>query len=231
MKDHVELGVHGMPQVKQGTYCANPSRPRYVHIDLSRNEDRCGIAMIRFDGMRRVARAGGGEEVMPVASVEMACTITPDSNNEIDIAEVRAWVRQLKVKYGYPIRGVSYDGFDSRESIQAWRKGGMRANMISVDRTSVPYKQFRDAMYDRRIGLPDDDVLLTEIIELEIDEDKDKVDHPVNGAKDVSDAVCAAYYNMLERRSTWSAAAADDVAFEMAGRAGDDERFEDERRV
>lgn len=231
VKDHVILGEDGMPQVKIGTYCANPSRPRYVHIDLSRNEDRCGVAMVRFEGMRQVARENGMVELMPVAVVEMACTITPDANNEIDIAEVRAFVQHLKKKYGYPIKGVSYDGFDSRESIQAWRKDGMRASMISVDRSSVPYKQFRDAMYDRRVALPDDDVLLTEILELEHDENKDKVDHPVNGTKDVADAVCAAYYNMLERRSTWTAAAQDDQEFEMAGRASFDERFDEPRRV
>lgn len=231
LRDHVILGEHGMPQVKQGTYCANPSRPRYVHIDLSRNEDRCGVSMIRFEGMRTVQRKNGMSELMPVGVVEMACSITPDANNEIDIAEVRAFVKHLKTKYGYPIKAVSYDGFDSRESIQAWRKDGMRATMISVDRTSVPYKQLRDAMYDRRIALPDDPILLDEILNLEHDEDKDKIDHPVQGTKDISDAVCAAYTNMLERRSTWTAAGQDDVAFEMANRAVFDERFDEARRV
>jgi hypothetical protein len=230
-RDHVILAEHSMPRVKDGTYCMNPSRPRYVHIDLSRNEDRCGIAMVRFDGMMRVARANGGEELLPKAVVEMACTITPDANNEIDIAEVRTWVKHLKTRYGFPIKGVSYDGFDSRESIQAWRKTGVPAAMISVDRTSVPYKQFRDAMYDCRILLPEDDVLLSEITELEYDEDKDKVDHPVVGAKDCSDAVCAAFHNMMEKRSSWSATSADDVDFENANRASYDERFNEDRRV
>lgn len=230
LKDHVILGIDGMPQVKQGTYCANPSRPRYVHIDLSRNADRCGIAMVRFDGMMEVQRTNGMKELLPTAIVEMACTITPDANNEIDIAEVRAFVKHLKTKYGYPIKAVSYDGFDSRESIQAWRKDGMKSSMVTVDRSSVPYKQFRDAMYDRRISLPDDDVLMTEILELEYDEDKDKVDHPVMGSKDCSDAVCAAYTVMLERRSTWTAAASDDMEYGEAGRAVFDSRFDEERR-
>ena len=181
LKDHVILGEDGMPQVKQGTYCMNPSRPRYVHIDLSRNADRCGISMVRFEGMRQVKRQNSMSELLPIAVVELACTITPDANNEIDVAEVRAFVMHLKKKYGYPIKGVSYDGVDSRESIQAWRKDGMRATMISVDRFSAPYKQLRDAMYDTRVLLPDDELLMTEIIDLEFDETKDHVDHPVNG--------------------------------------------------
>lgn len=237
VRDHVILGEHGMPQVKQGVYCANPSRPRYVHIDLSRNADRCGIAMLRFDGMREVSRSSKGKddtpmkELLPVAVVEMSCSIAPDANNEIDVAEVRAFVKHLRTKYGYPIRGVSYDGVDSRESIQAWRKDGMRATMVSVDRTSVPYKQFRDAMYDTRVILQNDDEVLSEILDLEYDEDKDKVDHSVNGSKDVSDAICGAYTNMLERKSTWTAAAADDRAFEEAQRASFDGRFDETRRV
>lgn len=231
VRDHVTLGEHGMPQVKQGTYCMNPSRPRYVHIDLSRNADRCGVAMLRFDGMRTVQRQNGMTELLPVAVVEMACTITPDANNEIDVAEVRSFVKHLKDKYGYPIKAVSYDGVDSRESIQQWRKTGMRAAMVSVDRTSAPYKQLRDAMYDTRVLLPNDDLLMSEIIDLEYDENKDKVDHPVTGTKDLIDAVCGAYTNMLERKSTWTAAAADDAMYEETQRAVFDSRFDEPRRA
>lgn len=231
VRDHVILGEHGMPQVKAGTYCANPSRPRYVHIDLSRNADKCGISMLRFEGMREIKRTNGMTELLPVATVEISCSIAPDANNEIDVAEVRAFVKHLRTKFGYPIKGVSYDGVDSRESIQAWRKDGMRATMISVDRTSIPYKQFRDAMYDTRINLQDDDVVIEEILDLEYDEDKDKVDHSVQGSKDISDSICGAYTNMLERKSTWTIAAADDAAFADANRASFDGRFEEERRV
>lgn len=228
LNDHVVLGVDGMPQVKLGHYCANPGKPRYVHIDLSQTGDRCGIAMLRFDGLIEVRRSGGMIELLPTARVEMACTIQPDVNNEIDIAEVRSFVRMLRDKHHYPIKGVSYDGFDSRESIQQWRKSGMPAKVISVDRTSVPYKQFRDSMYDRRIALPDDEDLLSEIIELEYDADKDKVDHSVIGKKDLSDAVCAAYQNLLDRRSTWEHTG--DLNPALDGRLGDSERFEAPRR-
>lgn len=234
VKDHVILGIDGMPMVKQGFYCTNPSRPRYVHIDLSRNEDRCGIAMIRFEGMTEVIRKVDGAEVverLPVAVVEMACTIAPDTATEIDIAEVRAFVRHLKERYGFPIKSVTYDGFDSRESIQAWRKSGMKSRMVSVDRSSVPYKNLRNAFNDGRILMVEDEVILEELFDLEYDEDQDKVDHPVHGTKDGIDAVCAAYSEMLERRSTWTAAADDDMDFELAGRASFDERFDEPRPI
>lgn len=225
VRDHVILGEHGMPQVQSGHYCKNPSRPRYVHIDLSQTGDRCGISMVRFDGMIGMDRHGDLTELLPTCAVEMACSIEPDANNEIDIAEVRSFVKSLIKNYGYPIKGVSYDGFDSRESIQQWRKDRMPTKVISMDRTSVPYKQFRDAMYDRRIALLDDPDVLSEILDLEYDESKDKIDHTLIGKKDVSDAICGAYTNMLERRSTWANV---DEAMAENGRY-DGERYDDDR--
>lgn len=180
-KDNVELGRDGMPLVKRGHYCANPSRPRYVHIDLSLSQDRCGIAMLRFDGLRKVERDGGMIEMLPECSVELACSIAPDANSEIQIAEVRMWVKQLRDVYGYPIKVVTYDGTMSVESRQQWKKEGAKTGYVSVDRTSVPYKQLRDGISDGRVKMFEQPVLVQELFDLEYDGDKDKIDHPVNG--------------------------------------------------
>lgn len=225
-KDHVVLGIDEFLMVRPGVYCANPSRPRYIHIDLSVNEDELGIAMVRFDGLIQVEKQGVAE-LMPRGVVEMAATIKPDASNEIDIAEVRAFAMRLKTMYGYPIKGVSYDGFNSRESIQAWRKSGIRASQISLDRTDTPYKQFRDAVYDGRLLLPYDEFVLKQICDLEHDVAQGKVDHPVHGDKGVSDAICGAYTNMLERKSTWAGDASD---IGVDGRWDGGERYDSPRR-
>lgn len=174
----------------------------------------CGIAMVRFDGMVDVTRAGGIIEKLPMGTVELACTIKPDANNEIQFAEVRMWVKHLRDVYGYPIKAVTYDGVFSTESIQQWRKQGMKTGHVSVDRTSIPYKQLRDTFNDGRLRMFQQDVLINEFFDLEYDETKDKVDHPPTGSKDCADAVCGAYYSMLQRRASWTSAAEDD------GRAG-----------
>lgn len=229
-QDHVILGDYGMPRVARNHYCTNPSKPRYVHIDLSRTGDRCGIAMIRYDGMLDVNRSGNQMESLPQATVELACTIAPDANNEIQIAEIRAWVRSLITVHKYPIKGVSYDGFDSRESIQQWRKDRMPSRELSVDRSAAPYKQLRDALYDGRIALPDDPILIGEILDLEYDSQADRIDHPVNGSKDCADAVCGAFSSMLERRSTWHAIHESVNGDDLAGRAEDLDRYDEPRR-
>ena len=228
-KDNVELGRDGMPRVKRGHYCANPSRPRYVHIDLALNNDSCGIAMLRFDGLRKVEREGGMIEMLPEASVELACSIRPDGNNEIQIAEVRMWVKQLRDVYGYPIKVVTYDGAMSIESRQQWKKEGAKTGYVSVDKTSVPYKQLRDAFSDGRVKMYQQQVLVDELFGLEYDGDKDKVDHPVNGSKDVADAVCGAYTTLIQRRSSWRDAAADDEANAISLRADFEDRLDEPR--
>lgn len=231
VKDNVILGIDDMPQVKFGHYCTNPSRPRYVHIDLSISGDSCGIAMVRFDGMIDVERAGGIIEKLPMATVELACSIQPDSNSEIQFAEVRTWVKQLRDVYGYPIKAVTYDGIFSTESIQQWRKQGMKTGHVSVDRTSVPYKQLRDTFNDGRLRMFPQDVLVNELFDLEYDETKDKVDHPPTSSKDVADSVCGAYHSMLQRRASWSSAANDDERIASGDRAefGDRAEYGDRR--
>lgn len=228
VKDNVILGVDGMPVVKFNHYCTDPSKPRYVHVDLSKTGDRCGVAMLRYDGLATTTRSNGAIESLPVATIEVACSIEPDSNNEIDFAEVRTWIKQLRDIYGYPIKAVTYDGIFSIESIQQWRKLGMKTGNISVDRTSAPYKNLRDAYNDNRIHMFQQDVLVNELFELEFDDDKDKVDHPVNGSKDVADAVCGAYYSLLTRRSSW--VAVPERGSEQQDRPDLGDRYDDDRR-
>jgi hypothetical protein len=203
-KDNVVLSEEGLPVVKHGHYCPDPGKPRYVHVDLSLSGDRCGIAMVRFDGMREFRRSNGDVEILPVGVVEMAATVEPDHNHEIDIAEIRSWVKHLIINYHYPVKAISYDGWNSIESIQQWKKWNMRTGTVSVDKTSIPYKHLRDALYDGRLLLYDQPVLMQELYDLEYDEKKDKVDHPKHSSKDCADAVCGAFYTMLRRTSTWT---------------------------
>lgn len=203
VKDNVNVGLEGLPRVTKGRYCQNPGKPRYVHIDLAVNGDRCGVSMVRFDGFTEVVRENGETEMLPKTTVEMAVGIQGDHGEEVDIFEVRQWVKSLKVKYGYPIRAVTYDGWNSLESRQQWRKDRMKTGEQSVDRTIVPYAHLRDAIYDDRMDIIHNADLVDELFSLEFDETKNKVDHPPTGSKDIADAVCGAYYTLLRRSETW----------------------------
>lgn len=219
-KDNVVLGAEGMPRVLPGHQCRNPSKPRYVHVDLAVNNCSAGIAMVRFDGVTNVSRANGEIETLPMCSLEMAVSIQPDGNNEIDIAAVRVWIRQLKTYYGYPIKVVSYDQFNSVESRQQWKKQGMKTAQVSANLPA--YNELRDAIYDGRMNMFPQDVLLQELRDLDFDENgnggKGKVDHPPGGSSDIADAVCGAHHVMLHSPTSWGLVIGDNMRPDLGER-------------
>lgn len=193
-RPNVILLEHGMPSLIPEILDADMETPRFVHIDLSKTKDRCGIAMVRIDRMVSVPVEGGVFEHAPYYVVELAVSIQPSQAAELDIAEVRNWVAALKTVHQVPIYMVTYDGFASAESVQTLRRTGIRSEVISMDRTDEPYQMLRRALYQDRIELADNDLLLRELTHLERDEKNGRVDHPPKGSKDVADAVAGAIY-------------------------------------
>lgn len=178
-------------------------RPRWVHVDLSKNKDRCGIAVVSLDGWVNVPQKDNPDtiEVLPKFTVEAAVAIQPSAIAEIDPSEVRGWIMQLSTLYGLNIDSVTFDGFQSVESIAVLRKAGVRSRLVSVDRGTEPYEALRDCIYQDRLDIqPDCDMLRAELVTLEYYPEKDKIDHPPRGSKDVADAVCGAVYAALKSR-------------------------------
>lgn len=203
LKDNVVLSEDGMPQIGEEWLPTDREALRFVHVDLSSSVDSTGMAMVRYDGHIPVPNPNNPEmfDLMPRFVVEMACSIKPDSIHQIDPAEIRQWIMQLITQHGFNIQRVSYDGFQSKESLRQFRKAGVASKLISVDKTSDPYKTFRSALYEGRVLLPDNEDLRAELISLEYLADKDKVDHPPKGRKDMSDAVCGAIFSANNSRN------------------------------
>lgn len=204
-KEVVELAVDGMPMWLSENMPGDAERqkPHFVHIDLSRTADRCGVALVRFDGMVNVPRPGDPNvlEVLPKFTVLMAVGLKPSPIREVDIPEVRNWVLQLVSLYGFNIQSVTFDGFDSAESVQVLRKAGIVSDVVSMDRTTDAYDALRDVIYSDRLDMqPDCELAKTELVQLEYYAEKRKVDHPPRGSKDVADAITGAVYTAMKSR-------------------------------
>ena len=160
-----------------------------------------GLVHVQDPEMNVIERA-------PYFEVEVAVSIQPSGTHQIDPAEVRSWLMELKTEHGFTIGGVSYDGFDSHESIQRWIKAGVRnTRVVGLDRTPEGYFHLRRVLYQDRIDSVDSEVLRHELLELEYNEEKDKVDHPPRGSKDVADAVAGAVLHASNSRKVRSQAA------------------------
>lgn len=198
-KQDVDLLTEGMPQINEANLPTDLDTPRAVHVDLSKTGDRCGIAMSKLLGFVSVLKTNehtGAEFVqrLPKFAVELTVSIKPHPMRPISIPDVRTWIVALGEFYGLNIAHVSYDGFQSDESIDLLNRAGISASKISVDTSLEPYEYLRDGIYEDRIAIVDDpnsDLLRMELISLEYRQTRThvKVDHAPRGSKDVSDAV------------------------------------------
>jgi len=186
----------------------HPGAPRYIHIDLAKNKDACGIAMIHpsshyitkeEDEEGRLREEDGVPIITVVKEIEidfaLAVTAGP-RGEEIDFQKIRNFVLFLR-SIGFWIREVTYDSWESVDSIQLLRGASITADVQSVDRTAVPYKTLRRALAERRVRGAPNELLRTELIGLEHDVEADKVDHREGESKDVADATCGSTYRCL----------------------------------
>ena len=173
------------------------SKPRFVHCDLSFSSDSTGIAMGYVDGFKYVTRRNEeGKEFsvrMPVIVIEFMLKINPPKGGEIQLADVRSLVYELR-SYGYPIRKVTFDSFQSKDSMQQFATAGIESGHVSADTNPQVYNAYKEALYEDRLITYHYDTLFQETIRLEKNEKKNKVDHPANGSKDVADAVAGVCY-------------------------------------
>jgi len=183
----------------------NPYAPRHIHIDPSLTGDSTGFAMGHISGwvevVRRDDEGNKYPERAPDITVDVALRIVPPIGSEIILGDVRKLVYQLS-KHGYMITCVSIDAWNSADAIQKLNQRGFNAMQLSVDRTMGPYDLLKTALYEDRLHYYEYEPLLQELRELEHDRAKKKVDHPLRGSKDVSDAVAGITWTLTENSSS-----------------------------
>jgi hypothetical protein len=171
-------------------------RRRAVHLDIavSGEGDALGLAMGHIEDIVEVE----GEK-MPYIVIDMLYRVKAMPGTEIMLSDVRRVLYDLKQELGFRIIDVTMDGFQSTDTMQQLRKRKFKVDYLSVDRSTLPYEDLREAIYDERIEFPEyltyrnkgDDkkveILVEELINLT--HDGKKVDHPPSGSKDLADAV------------------------------------------
>jgi hypothetical protein len=159
----------------------------FVHVDLALRRDACGIALGHWD------RTSGCVVADWVLRLQAA-----DFGGEIDFETVRTILLGLK-RDGFRLKLVTFDGWQSADSIQLLNKAGIRTELLSVDRGLVPYDTLLELINTGHCLLPDFEFLVEELCGLELIRGV-KVDHPPRGSKDCSDALCGMVYNCYSQQ-------------------------------
>lgn len=177
----------------------DPNAVRHVHIDPSLSGDATGFCMAHIGGWKDVVRrAESGHEYMehaPIYVVDFVLRIVPPVGDEIVLGDVRQLVYDLTA-HGFLITNVTLDSFQSADALQQLGKKGYNAERLSVDAHIEPYDNLKTALYEGRVRYYNYPPLIDELRTLEHIREKNKVDHPSHGSKDVADAVAGCLYTL-----------------------------------
>jgi hypothetical protein len=199
----VKLGIKS-PIFSDGTYDSffkgEPGRLYAIHVDLALRKDRCALSLARqgepiqtikcpcnkwnFPGVEVCTECGKPKERwvkidLPTMVVTLLKSFAPRENasgsKEVDFSDVRDEILYLRDR-GHKMFAVSYDGWQSQDSIQMLQKVfGERtikdrwgkelrteqiACTLSVDRNTEAHDTLKEFIYDGRFFIaPPEDIM------------------------------------------------------------------------
>jgi hypothetical protein len=179
---------------------------RAIHVDLAATRDYAGMAMGCIGDVKQVQRFDGdGRPYYDVdynIFIDFALRIAAAKGSEIDFSKIRAFIYYLH-GIGFPIRWISYDGWQSRDSQQQMKKAGYEVKELSVDKKAISYNYLRSTIYEVRLDMYEYEPFTDEVTKLQdktLDKAKPPIDHPPKGHKDVSDGVCGVVTRLNEEK-------------------------------
>lgn len=174
------------------------SKPLFIHLDMSYTGDMTGIAGVFIRGKKH--SLGELDQAKDLFySLAFSVNIRAPKGRHISFEKNRNFIYWLKEK-GFNIKGITSDTFQSYDTGEALRAKGYPYSVLSVDRVDtnrvcIPYQYLRSTIYEKRLEIYEDKLLISELIDLERNMDTGKIDHPDGGLKDIADATCGAIYN------------------------------------
>jgi len=160
----------------------NDGYRRYIHIDLSLKKDAVGMSMCHIPKYVEVMYTNAktnvrGPVMLPYIKFDFTARFKAKNNGEIDLSQIREILIDLRDKYNYEIALITFDRYQSADSVQILRNLGFVVGHLSIDRTAyvikvnydradfiekittdknyaAPHEMFKLAIADGRIELP-----------------------------------------------------------------------------
>ena len=175
------------------SFIPDPDKIYYVHADLAQKHDKCAVAIAHVDKWVNLQVVKDYEQVAPIIIVDAVVWWEPKVEGPVNLSEVKQWIQNLR-RQGFNLGMVTFDRWQSFDIQQELQAVGIRTDTVSVGKKH--YEDLAMMVYEERIAMPHIPLLLEEMSELKIINDK-KVDHPRKKSKDLSDAVTGAVFGAL----------------------------------
>lgn len=198
-KSEIVISTHDSVAIKD--YLKPGYRPyardkrRFIHIDQSTTNDSTGFASSYVDRYVKNENTGLWE---PVIVTDILLRINPPRPpRKISISKVRDFIFYMRDVWDLEIGYVTYDSFASAESLQVLSENGIPSGNLSVDRTDDQYLNLVNLIYEGRLKTYHYRPAERELFELIHFRGARRVDHPVDGSKDVCDGWCGSVWNAM----------------------------------
>lgn len=195
--------------------------PRFFHQDISFSKDCMGAAMSCICGWKTVNREdldGSFKSYkLPVVQTELILRLKAKEGDRFPLKSVVRLVLDLRDVYKFNIRRFTADLIlASEHTKQTLEQRGIECDYFSLDRNPQWYRSFRDVVEEERWVCYKHPILRFELVNLEDDPEKNKVDHPKEvavvqylengdsnevvllGSKDLSDAAAGSAIGALQ---------------------------------
>ena len=175
------------------TFKPDPDKIYYVHADLAQKHDKCAVAIAHVEKWVNLQVVKDYEQVAPIIVVDAVVWWEPRIEGPVNLSEVKQWIQNLR-RQGFNLGLVTFDRWQSFDIQQELQAVGIRTDTVSVAKKH--YEDLAMMVYEERVVMPHIPLLLDEMSELKIINDK-KVDHPRKKSKDLADAVTGAVFGAL----------------------------------
>lgn len=161
------------------------SKPLFIHIDMSYTGDMTGIAGVFIRG-KKLSIGDLDQSKDLFYSLAFSVSIKAPKGRHISFEKNRNFIYWLKSK-GFNIKGITSDTYQSYDTGETLRAKGYPYSVLSVDRVDpnskvcIPYQYLKSTIYEKRLEMYNDKMLVRQLIDLERNINNGKVDHPDGG--------------------------------------------------
>ena len=194
------------------TLAFNKNATFALHVDLGYAKDCVGLAVAHIHEYKTLpstsfysTEANDFIEVAdiqaPVFCIDGMLQITPPAHSEIDLELVRGFCfylcKLLKAKY------ATSDRFESASFIQGFRKLKAISGNVSTVTTPIPYFELKTAYIETRMLHQAHPQYSQELLLLEYDPKRNRIDHTTENSKDIADAVASVVHILQHKVATY----------------------------
>lgn len=184
--DETEVITHAALRPIRSEYNLTKGLKYYIHVDLGQKHSNAAL--------------GIAHKEQDTLVVDLLKVWQPGPDQDIELRDIQNFIIKLKDR-GYRLMEVTYDKFQSLDSIQQLQNLGINAKYKSVTRTAEAYDTFKDLLYQEKIDGYFDLDLIEEVLGLERVLG-DRIDARPGSKKDRADAVVGAIHGAVQGAGT-----------------------------